>query len=87
MDTVRIGDRYRVTIPESIRKELRLRVGDELVLEKVGEGVYRFGVVEKGSRYHDQLLQLLKTPPKRVGKPLDISSGEMKLLEEPKTNN
>jgi len=24
-----------------------LRVGDELVIEKVGEGVYRFGVVEK----------------------------------------
>ena len=85
MDTVRLSDRYRVTIPESIRKELGLRVGDELVLEKVGEGVYRFGVVEKGSRYHDQLLQLLKTPPKRVGKPLDVSPEEMKLLEEPKT--
>ena len=85
MDTVQISDRYRVTIPESIRKELGLRVGDELVLEKVGEGVYRFGVVEKGSRYHDQLLQLLKTPPKRVGKPVDISPAEMKRLEEPKT--
>ena len=84
MDAVQISDRYRVTIPESIRKELGLRVGDELVLEKVGEGVYRFEVVEKGSRFHDRLLQLLKTPPKRVGKPVSISPEEMKRLEEPK---
>ncbi len=35
-----MSDRCRVAIPESIRKELRFRVGDELVLEKAGEGVY-----------------------------------------------
>lgn len=85
MDTVQISDRYRVTIPESIRKELGLKVGDGLIIEKVDEGVYRFGVVEKSSRYHDRLLQLLKTLPKRAGKPIDVSPRDMKRLDEPKT--
>jgi len=84
METVLVSDRYRVTIPEPIRKELGLKVGDELLLERVGEGTYRFRVVEKSAQYHERLLQLLKAPPRRTGKPEEISPREMKRLEEPR---
>jgi len=84
METVQISDRYRMTIPEHIRKELGLKVGDELVLERVGEGTYRFRVTEKSAQYHERLLQLLKTPPRRTGKPREVSPQEMKRLEEPR---
>lgn len=83
METVQVSDRYRVTIPESIRRELALKVGDELLLERVAEGMYRFRVIEKSTKYHERLLQLLKTPPRRTGEPKEASPGEMRRLEEP----
>ena len=83
METVQVSDRYRVTIPESIRRELALKVGDELLLERVAEGTYRFRVIEKSAKYHERLLQLLKTPPRRTEEPREVSPEEMRRLEEP----
>jgi len=84
MQTVQVSDRYRVTIPEPIRKKLGPKVGDELLLEKVGEGTYRFKVVKRSSQYHERLLQLLRTAPRRTGKPEEIPPQEMKRLEPPR---
>ena len=60
--TVKITRKYQITIPEEVREELNLRIGDFLKVEVEGGKIVLKPIIKRGINPLEELLSLVKEP-------------------------
>jgi AbrB family looped-hinge helix DNA binding protein len=71
-----VDQRRRVVIPKHVATTLGIKSGDQVVFEKMGD---RYAIAKLDQRV-DRLAEIMDRDPKRTGKPLPVSPGEIKKI-------